>query len=1084
MSVGFIGISPTPLNGSGNFWATSATANQTQLGINNAKVPKFKAGTTFSFKQYETWYAAFRYARITNASIGDIAINRDSYWGASTGYSIFEPIIDGGYTDAGDELSHNGTVNPPNWIFDDLNHRLEGFDFGGIYNSADYTPAGVGASNGTWFDVNYNTGYANSSSPRNGITVLDGGSLNYYINGVFVDSDTLVDTDTFFTRVTPTAFEFYKNGVLQESSARTVTTTTSGGTLGNVGANPANITNTVNTTGLAAGLYTLSSTFSDGQVETVDFEISPTPTLDNLPVNGYCWQSGETLDFIVSSGTITAIASQTVGVSGTTSGLGTASASFTLNYTNNNTLTTSTIRVTTNEGLVHDFIVNICLMLPPITNTIDDPNVTTDDAANLPPSSIYQCVGVAVDVRGAGYTTTDITWSVLTSGNVPVVSGVTITGQNTIQATIALDDTVAPGNYKFKAVETATPANVSEHSFTLLALPPVTVSAPNQPHVGGTTQFVTSFPFPLAWSPAEVNASTGLATWATAGVKTVTYTPTSSACTESISFTVYDLIEVAEYDEVNCVYLNSGDSIPLTVTGGSGTYVFSITGQNTITDIGVVTAGMYAGEYVVTIVDDTAGIVKNIPICIGTQSQFCVTMESSSCEQELADSCCELSLDCGESVTLKIPSFHMRINGREEEVAYTAFGSGTVGASGYLKAGATVTDAKANMVDCTKDEALFEIVTNLDMADTVNGAFGIGFSKQDSAPGVAGIDIGVVWHTTTGVRYIQVRKNGVAVVGSTKAILQGDVVSAGFKAGKFVVYVNNLLEFETTDFDCCGEQFMDIAIEQANKSIGGFITGLTWTITTAGTPSEVGSIDANGVYTSPSGSSFGLVSAEATVGNATFRVNIRNIKPSEKYTKPQAFLAGKAVSLWVGPYIPNLNESIRLAKDGTPDANQNPGMIDCGTLEGSANFQEQMEYQDFEDDLGRIYHTSITKEAAQITATFLEVRDLYKMSIFKPEATLYSKKNGVTEFAVGGKGCDTKDLRVIMVIGTPGCDDTYDVLYLPRVQNKGNLGMEVGRKTNAKYELTLTALPDYTRTTGKQLYSIYQIDNCSSVSCN
>lgn len=723
-------------------------------------------------------------------------------------------------------------------------------------------------------------------------------------------------------------------------------------------------------------------------------------------------------------------------------------------------------------------------MLPPITNTIDDPNVTTDDAANLPPSSIYQCVGVTVDVRGAGYTTTDITWSVLTAADVVVSSGVTIVGQNTIEATIALDDTVTPGNYKIKAVETGTPANTSEHSFTLLALPPITVTAPNQPHVGGQTQFTTSFPFGITWDPAEVNSTTGLATWSTAGVKTVSYTPDTSSCVKELSFTVYDDIDVAEYDGINCVYLNSGDSLALTVTGGSDSYTFAITGQNTISESGVITAGLYAGEYIVTIVDDTAGIVKNIPVCIGTQSQFCVTVEESSCDQDLANPCCELTLDCGESVTLTVPSFHMRINGREEDIVYSAYGSGTIGANGYLKAGATVTDATANTIDCSKDESLFEIVTNVDMADTANGAFGVGFSKQDSGSGVAGIDIAVVWYTASTTRYIQVRKNGTAVAGSTVAILQGDVVSAGFKNGTFVVYVNNLLQFETTDVDCCGQQVVDISIEQPNKSIGGNISGLTWTITTAGAPSEVGSIDSNGVYTSPSGGSFGLVSAEATVGNATFRVNIRNIKPTERYTKPQAFLAGKAVTLWVGPYIANMNETIRLAKDGSPDANQNPGMIDCGTLEGSANFQEQFEYQDFENDLGQIYHTSVTKESAQITATFLEVRDLYKMSKFKPEATLYAKRNGVTEFGVGGKGCDVKDLRVIMVIGTPGCDDTYDVLYLPRVQNKGNLGMEIGKKTNAKYELTLTALPDYTRPVGKQLYSIYQIDNCSGTTCN
>ncbi len=160
-------------------------------------------------------------------------------------------------------------------------------------------------------------------------------------------------------------------------------------------------------------------------------------------------------------------------------------------------------------------------------------------------------------------------------------------------------------------------------------------------------------------------------------------------------------------------------------------------------------------------------------------------------------------------------------------------------------------------------------------------------------------------------------------------------------------------------------------------------------------------------------------------------------------------------------------------------------MIDLGTLEGSANFQLTRDFQDFTNDLGQIYHTSITSESATLAATFLEVRDLYKMSVLLPDSKFYSRRNGVTEISVGGGGsnCDVKELRVIMVIGRPGCEEQFDVLYLPRVQNKGNLGLEIGKKTNGKYDMTLTALPDFTRSPGKQLFSLFQIDSCSGNSC-
>lgn len=720
--------------------------------------------------------------------------------------------------------------------------------------------------------------------------------------------------------------------------------------------------------------------------------------------------------------------------------------------------------------------------LPIITKTTDNPATTIDDVANLPSSSAYQCTTFILDVKGPGFTTGDVTWAVTDSNDDPV-TGVISAGQNTIQATFEFPTSKAPGEYTIKACLTSAPTDCSTHTFTLLELPPITVGTPNQAHVGGHTQFNTAYPFAVTWSPAEVG-STGLATWATSGVKTVTYTPTGHSCPITLEYLVYSDVAVAEYDDVNCIYLNSGDSTTLTVTGGSGQYIFSITGQNSISPTGVIQAGIYAGEYTVTILDNDAGVIKTIPICVGSQSQFCVEAEAKTCATETASSCCELSVECGESVLLKVPTFHMRVNGVQEEIKYTGYGAGSVGEAGYLRSGSTgFTNAEANVIKCDATESLFEIVTSLDMSNVANEPFGIGFSQYQNGSGVNSIDVAAVWFTDASTRYIEVRKAGVAQLGSKFAILQGDVVSAGYRNGTFVVYINNLLKYENSEITCCGTQYLDLAIEEPNKSLGGNLAGLTWTITTPGSPADVGSINSSGLYVAPTGGSFGLVQAEATVGNATFRINIRNIKPSLRITHPNAFLAGRSVEIWVGKYTPGFNEPIRLAKDGTPDSIQNPGMINLGTLEGSANFQEEMQYQDFDNDLGT-YLTTISKESAQLTATFLEVRDLYKMANLMPHATLHAKTNGTREISVGGKTCGVGELRVIMVVGQASCDDQYDVLYIPRVQNKGNLGLEVGRKAGGKYALTFTALPDYTRPTGKQLYSIYQIDSCSSPSCN
>lgn len=1088
MSIGLIGVSPTPINGAGNFWSTAATNNEVTIAADKLKIPKFYPGTVINFSQYNTYFLSTSFFAFNATAVDDIAVHNSFLFNSDNLTTTFVPYLAANVNYTYDAPNITNSSSSPSTTVPAIAYpvsSLAPLTILQINNSSQFDANGNSGLNAQRFLLSNSLANAQSATSSWEMNFTEGTNLVVYNNksGLFIYNGAVTDLQEALLRITATTARLELDSVITGTPiTRTVSVTTTGGTLGTVGTYPTNGSNSVDTTGLASGIYTLFCDYThEVGTQSFNFEII-NAQLDNSPPVGNCWESGETLNFSVPSGTITAITSLTAGVTGTTGGLGTANATFTLSYTISN-LSSAVIRVTTNTGATQNFTVPICLMLPPITNTADNPNITTDDAANLPPSSIYQCVGVTVDAIGPTFLSGDITWSILDNTNTPVVSGVSFTGQNTATVTFSLNDTVAPGNYTLKAVETATPTNFSTHAFTLVALPEITIGA-NQPYVGGQTQFNTAFPFTVNWNPAEVDNDTGLATWLTAGVKTIEYVPATVACSETLSYTVYEYIDVAEYDGINCVYINSGETLALTVTGGSGTYTYAITGQNSISSTGVITAGIYAGSYTVSIVDSAANIIFIVPICIGTQSQFCTATAETVCTDDLTDPCCELSVNCGESVTLSVPSFHLRINGVQEEVVYTSFGVGTTGPGGYLRSSSTATSASGNAVTCTDPESLFEIVTTIDMSDIANAAFGVGFSQQAGSATVAGMDIGVVWYTSAGVRYINVRKNGVIMAGSTNSILQGDVVSAGYQNGQFVVYINNLLKFESADYECCGTQYLDVVIEEGNKALGGSITGLTWSIVTPGSVAEVGIISANGVYNSPIDSSFSLIEAEASVGNGKFRVRIRNIRPTVKYTQPKAFLAGKAVTLWVGPYIPNMTETIRIAKDGSPDSIQNPGMIDTGTLEGSANFQEAIDYQDFENDLGQIYNTSIIKESATLTGTFLEVRDLYKLSKLKPEATLYSKNRGVTEFSVGGKACDVSELRVIMVIGSPECDTTFDVLYIPRVQNKGNLGLEIGKKTNGKYEMTFTALPDYTLPPGRQLYRLFQYDSCQSNTCS
>ena len=193
-----------------------------------------------------------------------------------------------------------------------------------------------------------------------------------------------------------------------------------------------------------------------------------------------------------------------------------------------------------------------------------------------------------------------------------------------------------------------------------------------------------------------------------------------------------------------------------------------------------------------------------------------------------------------------------------------------------------------------------------------------------------------------------------------------------------------------------------IAIEGIGKSIGGYVTNLSWSIVTSGSPAQVGSVDANGIYTAPSDPLVGIVQLKASVNTANFFVNVRNIKPTPRTTSPNAFLHGRKAEIWVTPLRATDNDIIRLAADGSPDAVQNPGMINLGTLQASATFAEEIETTDFTNDDG-IYATVTANESATLSGTMLEVRDLDKLAVLMQHATLHPSVKGVRELSVGDK---------------------------------------------------------------------------------
>jgi hypothetical protein len=631
-----------------------------------------------------------------------------------------------------------------------------------------------------------------------------------------------------------------------------------------------------------------------------------------------------------------------------------------------------------------------------------------------------------------------------------------------------------------------------------MAIQIITTSLPNGIDDVAYSQTVQTFggEAPLTFSVSSGTLPTGLSINASTGV--ISGTPTTPGSysfvievedynaatdTQSYSVAVYAALNTSPdpIDPATTVVVEAGNQVTFSATGGSGNYLWTVDGGNLINPLTGLLTAINGGNYTVTCTDQESGQIATVAITVTSQSQFCVTGEAAEAlTNSSADACCEFNVECGDRLQLRIPSFHVMENGDKQAVVYENLVQAVTGEAGALRSTAAVAGASGNAVSFNRD-AYYEIITSEDMADTAVGEVAIGWSPYDIDSTVASITHAVVWFTESATRYVEIRHNGVAEADTRFEIAEGDAVTFGMINGSPQLWINSVLQATSVeDFAACGEVVLDVAIEDSGVAIGGYVSGLTWTVATAGSAATVGAIDADGIYTSPSSPLAGIIQVVGTVGTANFYVNIRNIQPTPKFIKPQPFLAGRRAHVWVTNKRATDTELIRIASDGSPDAIQNPGMIYLGVLEGSAKFTEDNQTQDFSNDEG-IYDTVITEERATLTGTFLEVRDLDKLAVMMQHATLYPTSKGVRELGVGGKGSRKCDLRAVIVVESGAGGAGWDVIYLPRVQNTANLDLEIGKKTNAKYELNFRVLPDVTRPSGKQLYSIYQMENCTGV---
>src|SRR5690606_5757676 len=119
----------------------------------------------------------------------------------------------------------------------------------------------------------------------------------------------------------------------------------------------------------------------------------------------------------------------------------------------------------------------------------------------------------------------------------------------------------------------------------------------------------------------------------------------------------------------SAVFLNAGDQLQFTASGGSGNYSWSVDGGNLINPTTGLLTAVNGGTYTVTMLDQVSGQVILTTVVISSQAQFCVQATSVD-EVASGTPCCEYNVECGDRLTLRVPSFHVIEDGMKKAVVF------------------------------------------------------------------------------------------------------------------------------------------------------------------------------------------------------------------------------------------------------------------------------------------------------------------------------------------------------------------------------------------------------------------------------
>ena len=548
-------------------------------------------------------------------------------------------------------------------------------------------------------------------------------------------------------------------------------------------------------------------------------------------------------------------------------------------------------------------------------------------------------------------------------------------------------------------------------------------------------------------------------------------------------FTVYEPMKVERFeDDESAGEVEAKEELTLVNTkrnkfvpsGGSGKYEYAISGDNVVTPEGELQINE-PGKVTLTVIDAESGQQDVINLLVSSQGSICgFAVESDAAAANEGVPCVDVITDCETPVTIAFNALTLLRGIEAGEMAYreplrfTDMEGADISNNNKYFAGFRSTAANGfavaeNALDGYPFLIEFAVHASVIAATTV---IAVGFAHKftDGAKTLLGLDYAAgIAGATPAARKVGIYKDGVLVVGSDFAVLEGQQVGLAVYGDSVILYIDGLVKYTVTGstFACAGTDIV-IFSSAANVVVGGQAANLVFSIATTGTAAEIGTIDPqSGLYT-PAEHNIGLVvikGTNLTNALAVYEAKVRVIKPAVKASFEKAMVEGVPIDMWVCGPTRYDELPLRLDRDGRPDRNQVEDPRHLGTLAGSGRIETTPTRNEFRNDRGAT-STSLTFDKVVISGAYLNVRDFATVKRLIP----YKKElnsNGVRTLRQYSTGCQHK-MRILMVWATPDCGDVtvYDAIEIFNGLSYTPFTLEVGQTVQSQIALTIEGFPN------------------------